>query len=171
MKKPIAALLCLLLITPAYAIDPQSFDVLEPCGYTQEELEYAVSGEMLKGLQPYAGVFLEAEKEYGVNAFYLMCKMGLESGWGRYRAAENNIAGWRCDDGSYKAFANVQDCIMHVAESIATLYTDPADWRHTGGTTLKAVCGRYCQDKGYVDTLVQIMEEREAKINECSDSV
>lgn len=143
-------------------IEPQAigndFDIMQPCGYTVEELRYALSDEYRCQMLPYVDAFLEAEETYGINAFYLMCKFGLESGWGKYMAAENNISGWTNADGSYRNFDSVDSCIMHVAKNLSTTY------RKAVGSKIDDVCARYCQNDGYLETLLGIMQDREAVI-------
>lgn len=143
-------------------VEPQEisgeFDILTPCGYTKEELETALSSDSHKVMLPYVDALIEAEDTYGVNAFYLMCKLGLESGWGKYMAAENNIGGWTNNDGSYRSFDSVEDCILHIADRLSTTYKDDV------GTSLSAVCGKYNPNPLYLDTLMQIMYERQNKI-------
>ena len=136
------------------------FDILQPCGYTREELEYAVSGERHNALLPYVETMLQAEEEFGVNAFYLLCKFGYESGWGRYLAADNNIGGWKSKDGSFRDFGSIEECILHIAENLSTVYKERV------GSKLKDVCARYCPDDGYLETLLEIMDERTEKIKE-----
>ena len=136
----------------------RDFDIFEPCGYTVDQLEYGLSDSCRSALLPYADTFLEAEDRYGVNAFYLMCKFGLESGWGQYESGENNIGGWMASDGTYMDFTSVEDCIMHIAKSLSTTY------RESVGSRLEDVCVRYCPDETYLTTLLSIMEERQAAI-------
>lgn len=149
-------------VFPEERVEPQTidreFDILQPCGYTADELALAVSDQYRSELLPYVDSFLEAEETYGVNAFYLLCKFGLESGWGKYMAAENNISGWTNADGSYRNFDSVDSCIMHVAKNLSTTY------REAVGSKIDDVCARYCQNDGYLDTLLGIMRDREAVI-------
>lgn len=135
------------------------FDILQPCGYTQEQLEQAMQGEYYKKMLPYVGTIVKAEETYGVNALYLLCKFGLESGWGKYMAAENNIGGWTDGNGNYKDFDSVDDCIMYIAESLANVYKDEV------GSKLIDVCERYCPENGYMEMLIEIMIECEQRIN------
>lgn len=134
----------------------EDFDIFSACGYTAEELSTAVASESHSGMQPYISSLLKAEETYGVNAFYLLCKFGLESGWGQHMSGENNIGGWTTYDGGFKDFASVDECIMHIAKCLSTTYKDAV------GGRLEDVCKRYCPDRGYLETLMQIMQEREA---------
>lgn len=144
-------------IVPKQTID-ENFDIFQPCGYTVEELEYAVSDNSRDELLPYIDTFLEAEDTYGVNAFYLLCKLGLESGWGQYESGENNIGGWTNGDGSYKDFESVEECILYISRNLSTRYKESV------GSKLGDVCRMYCPGDGYLETLMGIMLDREAKI-------
>lgn len=145
-------------------VEPQDisrdFNVFQPCGYTYEELSSALSSESHQGFLPYVDTFLEAEETYGVNAFYLMCKLGYESGWGKYMADQNNIGGWTDGRGGFQSFDSVEQCIFHIAENLSTVYRDAV------GERLADVCWMYCPTYGYTDTLMQIMRERTYAINE-----
>lgn len=143
-------------------IEPQSinreFNVFTPCGYSEEELIHTLSDEYRYTLIPYVDTFLKAEEEYGVNAFYLICKCGLESGWGKYVAAENNIAGWSNSDGTYMSFDSVEDCIMHVSQNLSDRYRT-----YTDGS-IGDICKLYCPNDDYTNILLGIMEDQDQKI-------
>lgn len=134
------------------------FNIMIPTGYTAEELSRTLTTEVHKTMLPYIDAIVKAERTYGINSLYLLCKLGLESGWGRYMAAKNNIAGWTNDDGSFRDFDTVEDCIMHVARNISTIYKEAV------GTNLGDVCERYCPGTNYTEILIQIMTERASKI-------
>lgn len=134
------------------------FNIMIKTGYTAEELSRTLTTSAHKAMKPYIDAIVKAERTYGVNALYLLCKLGLESGWGRYMAAKNNIAGWTNNDGSFRDFDSVEDCIMHVAKNISTTYKEVV------GTRLADVCERYCPGSNYTETLIQIMTERASKI-------
>lgn len=136
------------------------FDILKPSGYSKEELLSAVSDEYRYRMIPYVDALIEAEKIYGVNALYLLCTIGLESGWGQYESGINNLAGWRNYDGSYRNFASIYDCIMHIANNLSTKYKDSV------GSKLIDICGRYSESDSYYETLSSIMIGRERVINE-----
>lgn len=156
-------------VEPTPLINPQeinsTFDILTPCGYTRQELEYMLSYDSYENLLPYIDTFILAEERYGVNAFYLICKCGLESGWGMYPSGQNNIAGWRNDDGSYRDFSSVEDCILHIAENLSSVYKDEV------GSELKAVCMRYSTSSDYSSRLLSIMSQRKNKIDEMGDHI
>lgn len=138
-------------------IQPQEidlgFDILSDSGYETEDLVRMLSDDTHSGLLPYVDAIKKAEDEYGVNALYLTCKLGLESGWGKYETGTYNIAGWMNNDGTWRNFSSPEDCVMTVARNLATTYKD------TVGTSLGAVCSRYSTNPEYSYVLMDIMEE------------
>ncbi len=145
-------------------IEPQqlnySFDILKPCGYTKEELISCLNTENHQQFIPYVDSFIKAEENYGVNALYLMCKMGYESGWGRHMCGNNNIGGWSDNNGGWADFDSVDACVMQIAKCLSTTYKDAV------GTNIVNVSRRYCPEQGYVDELLLIMQQRTDVINE-----
>ena len=129
------------------------FDILSDSGYETEDLVRMLSDDAHSGLLPYVDAIKRAEDEYGVNALYLTCKLGLESGWGKYETGTYNIAGWMNYDGTWRNFSSPEDCVMTVARNLATTYKD------TVGTSLGAVCSRYSTNPEYSYVLMDIMEE------------
>lgn len=129
------------------------FDILSDSGYETEDLIRMLSDDAHSGLLPYVDAIKKAEEEYGVNALYLTCKLGLESGWGKYETGTYNIAGWMNYDGTWRNFSSPEDCVMTVARNLATTYKD------TVGTSLGAVCSRYSTNPEYSYVLMDIMEE------------
>lgn len=150
--------------TTTYSAYPQEinedFDIFTPCGYSYEQLLYSVSDEYRYEMAENISTILEAEERYGVNALYLMCKLGLESGWAKYPSGENNLGGWTNSDGSYMDFDSEEECILHIAEKLSTEYKDISGFR------LEDVCERYCPSDGYSETLIDIMVGRKEKIEE-----
>ena len=136
----------------------RDFDILQPCGYTSEQLKSVLSDDAHKEMIPYVDSILEAERTHGVNALYLMCKLGIESGWGKYESGKNNIGGWTNNQGGFKDFNSVDECIMHIAKNLSTSY------KNIVGTRLEDVCKRYCQDEGYTELLLEIMADMEIEL-------
>ncbi|MFA9381836.1 MAG: hypothetical protein ACERKO_12340, partial [Acetanaerobacterium sp.] len=96
------AALTLLLAVTTYAAPT---DDIPPAPYdTPTEAELA--GALRYDLVSYAGDYLAAAERYGINVYFLVSKDALESGWGRYRAAPNNLGGWTADSGGYMEFAS-----------------------------------------------------------------
>ena len=136
----------------------RDFDILQPCGYTSDQLKSVLSDDAHKEMIPYVDSILEAERTHGVNALYLMCKLGIESGWGKYESGKNNIGGWTNNKGGFKDFNSVDECIMHIAKNLSTSYKEIV------GTRLEDVCKRYCPDEGYTELLLDIMTDMEIEL-------
>lgn len=129
-----------------------NFDIMIASGLTSDDLTTAL-GPIRSGMIPYVDYIIEAEQIYGVNALYLTAVLGFESGWGQYESGANNIAGWKGNDGYFRNFVSVRDCILTVAEGLST------DFVNDVGSKISDVAIRYCPDYGYLDTLLQIMNE------------
>ena len=130
------------------------FDISKTNEYTMEQLEEMFRGPYYDKIRPYINTFVAAEQKYGINAFFLMCLTGLESGWFKYTSGENNIAGWMRNDGSFMDFGSIEECIMHVAAGIANNYIPRI------GSNIGKVTYRYCYNEGYTQALLNIMCER-----------
>lgn len=133
----------------------EDFDILNPSKLTKDELSYCVNDPERYKMMQYIDYIIQSEKKYGVNSLYLLCQLGLESGWGKYTSGKNNIGGWTTNDGSYKDFESVEDCIMHISRNISTYYKDSV------GTKLKNVCSLYSTNKNYCNMLIDIMNDRQ----------
>ena len=134
------------------------FDISKTNEYTTEQLEEMFRGPYYDKIRPYINTFIAAEQKYGINAFFLMCLTGLESGWFKYTSGENNIAGWMRNDGSFMDFGSIEECIMHVAAGIANNYIPRI------GSNIDKVAYHYCYNEGYTQALLNIMCERVSSI-------
>ena len=134
------------------------FDISKTNEYTTEQLEEMFRGPYYDKIRPYINTFIAAEQMYGINAFFLMCLTGLESGWFKYTSGENNIAGWMRNDGSFMDFGSIEECIMHVAAGITNNYIPRI------GSNIGKVTYRYCYNEGYTQALLNIMCERVSSI-------
>ena len=134
------------------------FDISKTNEYTMEQLEEMFRGPYYDKIRPYINTFIAAEQKYGINAFFLMCLTGFESGWFKYTSGENNIAGWMRNDGSFMDFGSIEECIMHVAAGIANNYIPRI------GSNIGKVAYHYCYNEGYTQALLNIMCERVSSI-------
>ncbi len=120
----LAVLIYIGIFSLGLAMETYAMPLDEPCGLTEEEL-----AENLKyDLKQFAGDFLKAEEEHGVNAAFLSAVASLESGHGRYMFKSNNIFGW-----GGKTFDSVPECIDFVAEKMKKNYIDPNGKYYRGG--------------------------------------
>lgn len=134
------------------------FDISKTNEYTMEQLWEMFRGPYYDKIRPYINTFIAAEQMYGINAFFLMCLTGLESGWFKYTSGENNVAGWMRNDGSFMDFGSIEECIMHVAAGIANNYIPRI------GSNIGKVAYHYCYNEGYTQALLNIMCERVSSI-------
>ena len=110
----------------------------EPCGYTAEELEEVLKGE----LKQYAQAFIHAEEDYGINACFLAAVASLESGNGKFMFRKNNIFGF-----GKAEFDSVPSCIDYVSWYLRKHYLNPEGKYYRGGTI--GDIGRiWCPDDG-----------------------
>lgn len=120
--------------------------------YELEKVLYNVTNG--SGLAPYAYYFIEAEKMYGINAFFICAIAAQESGWGRYAAGDGtNLTGYAVynsySDG--KTFeGGIRQNILETARLIAEKYVDPNGPYHTEwdgynyGKSIYEINVRYC---------------------------
>lgn len=131
-----------------------SENVLTPSNVTAEELK---SG-LLHNLRGYAKYFVEAEKEYGVNAIFLASIAALESGWGRSDLAvkNNNLFGYK-NSGSngYRKFESVGDCINTIAKHLKNSYLTEGG-KYYNGTSVTAINIKYCEQNSWAGKINSI---------------
>jgi beta-N-acetylglucosaminidase len=107
--------------------------------------------KILKGkpMEGYAGVFVEAERKFRINAIGLASIIAQESGWGKSPAARNlnNMSGTYIN-GKLAYFSSKEESIMYTAENIANNYLNPKG-KYYSGTSVQAINTRYClEDDG-----------------------
>lgn len=135
--------------------------VLSTCDLTEEQLVNGLCGN----LKQYAWAFLEAEREYNVNATFLAAVAAFESGWGSSYLAihKNNFFGWRGGSG-FMYFNTPVEGIMHVARSLREKYLTPGGGCFRGYNVEDiAIC--YCPGGGWSNQVYGIMNmiKRNAK--------
>lgn len=136
--------------------------LLEPCGLTVDKLQAGLHHELVQ----YADDFLQAESNTGVNAVFLCAVAGLESGWGRYCANDNNLFGWT-DGSGYMAFDSPEDCIFYVATAIKENYLLP-DGCYFEGYTVEDVNVHYNGREFWEQKVNKIMDDIYAASSEAA---
>lgn len=154
------AAIALLLTVTAYAAPTD--DLTAPYNVPTEE---QLAGALRHDLVQYAGAYLEAAERYGINVYFLVAKDALESGWGRYRAAPNNLGGWTANDGGYMAFDSVEDYIDHTARNLRDMYLSPDGIYHTG-YTLADVGHYYNGSDEWIEAVAGIWRTLEGRASE-----
>lgn len=143
--------------------------LLRKSNLTVEQLE----GALYYQLADYAEVFIEAEKETGVNAIFLASVAALESGWGRSKVAKNknNLYGWTTDTGDYKVFESKEECIKFIAHKFKELYLSP-EGRYFTGYEVENINYYYNGRQAWADAVNNIMggiTRRALKVNKNQD--
>jgi len=131
--------------------DVTTLDLRKPSGLNVGQADSLLKGTGLEGL---GKAFVEAEKNYQVNAFYLIAHAAWESGWGKSRLSreKNNLFGFMAYDGSpYKSakrFKSKAEGIDVVARYISQHYLDETG-RYYHGPTLRGMNVRYATDQNW----------------------
>lgn len=161
VKILIASLFLLSILTVSVsAANSQYFDINDltrPSNLEPQQLELGI----IKGLKPLAADFINAEREYGVNAVFLAAVSALESGWGeRGWSYKNNIFGY----GKSRSFETKADCINYVAAAIAKNYLSGGGKYHRGGSVSAVNCF-YNGSDFWETNVIKIMNEISRRIN------
>lgn len=136
-----------------------NMDLRTKSNLTVEDLEKAFAGTDMEGLGKY---FIQAEKEYGINAIYL-ASLGIhESGWGSSNFAKerNNLFGWQSYDSNLNAtkyFETKGDGVLHVAKFLSKNYLTE-DGCYFNGYTMKDISKKYASDKEHSTKIFNIMK-------------
>lgn len=124
------------------------YDLTVTSNVSKAQLEYALKGTSLSGLE---GAFIASEKEYGVNAMFLVGLVANESGWGESERAryQNNLTGYAVytdySRGAY--FSSKEESILETARLLSEDYLDPNGQYHNG-YSLWQVNIKYSQENG-----------------------
>lgn len=94
---------------------------------------------------------VDAENEYGVNAFTMAAIVALESGFATSRRAieDNNLTGYEVysDDSDGRLFSSQYESILHTAKHLSNNYLS-TDGLYYKGLSVDAVQLSYCPDEG-----------------------
>lgn len=125
-------------------------DLTIPCALTEEELNKGLKGNF----EGKAALFLEAEKETGVNAVFIASLGAIESGWGKYPNSKNNYFGW----GGKTYYENPDDSILDISSKISKMYLSE-DGSYFEGYTLEDVNIHYNGRQEWVDLISSMMAQ------------
>lgn len=137
-----------------------STKITQPCGLTAEQLNKALVDTGLKGL---GQMYLDAERNHGVNAVVLIAIHAHESGWGNSSLARsnNNLGGIKKRGGGWASFSSKGECISYSAKLLGENYLTPQG-KFYNGTDLKSVNVKYCETSDWagkvVDTINTILK-------------
>jgi beta-N-acetylglucosaminidase len=154
-----------------------TMDLRTPASCTVYEIDSFLQGTGMEGLGQY---YIDAQRNYGVNAIFLMCKDIIESGWGESQIAtdKNNLSGYNAiDENPYyyaTTFESKAECIDTVSKSISENYLSENGKFFRGydlyaineiyaqnGTTLwvETIANQMCTFDKYCINLQQLSEE------------
>lgn len=139
--------------------DVTRLDLRKPSELTIGQAEQLLEGTGLEGL---GKAFVEAEKKYQVNAYYLMAHAAWESGWGKSRISreKNNLFGYMAYDGSpyqsAKGFKTKEESIDVVARFISQHYLNEQGMYYHG-PTLQGMNVRYASDSNWDRGIAKVM--------------
>lgn len=129
--------------------NPDNVGILSDVPTTK--LEKILKGTSLEGLG-YA--YKQAEKEYGVNALFLIGLTAHESGWGTSRRAKenNNLSGYGVYNNKSEgtSFRTKFDCIMRTAKLIRQDYLNKEGKNHKG-VSVASISKMYVNGNDEVD--------------------
>lgn len=119
---------------------------------TEEEMkEVLINTTGSKTMVHLAGAFVECEKKYGVNAFFMAGIVALESGFATSRRAieDNNLTGYEVysDSSEGRLFSSHQESVLHTARHLSNNYLKE-DAMYYKGLSVDAIQLNYCPDEG-----------------------
>lgn len=120
-------------------------------GITKEEMkEVLLNTTGSKTMVHLSEAFVEAEKKYGVNAFFMAGIVALESGFATSRRAveDNNLTGYEVysDSSEGRLFSSHEESVLHTAKHLSNNYLKE-DAMYYNGLSVDAVQLMYCPDE------------------------
>ena len=120
-------------------------------GITEEEMnEVLINTTGSDTMAHLASAFVEAEKQYGVNAFFMAGIVALESGFATSRRAieDNNLTGYEVysDSSEGRLFSSHQESVLHTARHLSKNYLKE-DAMYYNGLSVDAIQIMYCPDE------------------------
>jgi beta-N-acetylglucosaminidase len=155
-----------LSLTPATVkvVAKPTSNVKSDSGLMEANIEEIFKGTSLAGFGLEKAI-LEIEEEYGINAYFTIAVMKLESGNGKSKIAKdkNNLFGLNAIDGDQynKAFSfkTKGDSVQKFGQLISENYIDK------GFTTIEKVSAKYCQaNPEWSDVVMSIMKSDYSKL-------
>lgn len=140
------------------AVTFNSGDVRITSGATEYHLKKALLGTSLYSL---AGAFVQAEQNYGINAYFLASIVALESGWGESERANNgsnNLTGYAVysDHSPGKYFSSKEECVFETARLLTEDYLTPNGIYFSDGYSSYHVNIKYSEDTNWCNKVEDI---------------
>ena len=131
-----------------------SNDLTKPSGVTVERIEEVLKGTKLEGLGKY---YMQAERDYGINAKFLVGLSIEESGWGKSNIAntKNNLFGFQAytnNTSQARTFSSKGECILYVGKYIADNYLTEGG-KHYNGVTVESVHEKYADNPKWASNI------------------
>lgn len=142
-------------------------NLLEKSNITSNKLRVVLKNTGLQGLEE---AYIEAEKEYGVNAIFLVALTAEESGWGRSNRAisQNNLSGFAVYSSGSKGatFSSKTNNILETAKLLKNQYLT-AGGSYYSGLSIYSVNSKYCPDDGgkWANNISSIANKIESDLN------
>lgn len=120
-------------------------------GITEEEMkEVLLKTKGSKTMIHLANAFVDAEKKYGVNAFFMAGIVALESGFATSRRAleDNNLTGYEVysDSSEGRLFSSHEESVLHTARHLSKNYLKEGAMYYNG-LSVDAIQLMYCPDE------------------------
>jgi beta-N-acetylglucosaminidase len=135
-------------------------NVTSKSNVTETGLKMALKNTGLQGLEP---SFVQAEKEYGINAIFLTSLVALESEWGNSSRAKrhNNLSGYAVynDIAVGRIFSSKHESIMETARLIKE------DYVGQGRFDIYSIGKKYSADINWAVKVASISNEIKANAN------
>jgi hypothetical protein len=142
-------------LTAGRYVYEQGADMTRITNFGAEELERALAGTGLAGL---GAAYAQMEKDYGINALFLIAIAKLESAGGSSGLAvrQNNLGGLKNGGSGYMSFDTKEDCIVYMAQLLKENYlTEGA--KHYFGRTAQDVNRHYCEGSAWSGQVESLM--------------
>ena len=148
----------------------KTITVLRPSFMTSQQIESFIKGT---GLAGYSGAFLEAEKQSGIGADYLISIAIHESGWGSndWWKTWNNCFSWGVTDTgpnseAYKIKSMTkEEAIIYIAKKIKELYLTKGG-AYYSGETLSAIGKYYASDSLWASSVIAMHSKLTSNLSE-----
>lgn len=144
-------------------------DVTQLSGATEYHMMKALKGNGDNMLE-YAHAFVQAEKEYGVNAYFIASIVAEESGWGgspRASDGTNNITGHavysRASRGT--TFDSKEACVLETARLIKEDYINPKGMWWNDGYSIAKINHYYSANDEWKHNVTSIAQSLVSKSN------
>lgn len=152
--------------------DVTRLDLRKSSGLRGTQADELLKGTGLEGL---GKAFVSAEKQYHVNAYYLIAHAAWESNWGKSKISreKNNLFGYMAYDknpyASAHGFVNKEESIEKVAQYISENYLDEKG-EYYCGPHLRGMNENYATDKNWKKGIASVIVGLAQKAKEISES-